>query len=87
VSRFDAFDARTLPADARERKCIHCGDNATIFDLCGDCRAVYDFASEHPVPCRCGPCLSHAKIEQRRALLRPGVVITVRSLYAAEVLS
>ncbi len=69
MSRFDAFDARTLPADAADREpaCIHCGDRASIFDLCADCRAVYDFASEHPVPCRCGPCLTHAKIEQRRA--------------------
>jgi hypothetical protein len=70
VSRFDAFDARALPADARERKCIHCGDRATIFDLCADCRAVYDLASNHPVPCRCGLCLTHAKLVQRRAAVR-----------------
>jgi len=68
--RLDAFNARTLPADAREPACIHCDNRATIFDLCADCRAVYDFASEHPVPCRCGPCLTHAKIEQRRAAVR-----------------
>jgi hypothetical protein len=69
VSRFDAFDARTTPA-TDDCPCIHCGDNATIFDLCADCRAVYDFSSEHPVSCRCGPCLTHAKIEQRRAAVR-----------------
>ena len=65
--RLDAFDARVLPADARDPACTCCGDRATIFDLCADCRAVYDLASEHPVPCRCGACLMHAKIEQRRA--------------------
>ena len=69
MSRLDAFDARTTPA-TDDRPCIHCGDRAAIFDLCDGCRAVYDIASEHPVPCRCGPCLTHAKIEQRRAAVR-----------------
>ena len=78
--RLDAFGPRTPSTD--DRPCICCGDDATIFDLCADCRAVYDLASEHPVPCRCGACLMHAKIEARRAApsLRPGAVIATRSL-------
>ena len=80
MSRFDAFGPRTPSHD--DRACICCGDTATIFDLCDDCRAVHDFASEHPVPCRCGACLMHAKIEARRRAptLRPGSVIVTRSL-------
>ena len=39
MSRFDAFDARrTPPTD--DRACICCGDDATIFDRCADCRAT-----------------------------------------------
>ena len=79
MSRFDAFGPRTPSTD--DRSCICCGDDATIFDLCADCRAVHDLASEHPVPCRCGACLMHAKIEARRApTLRPDSVIVTRSL-------
>jgi hypothetical protein len=63
--RLDAFGPRTPSTD--DRPCIHCGDDATHSDLCGACHGVHDVASEHPVPCRCGPCLTHAKIEQRRA--------------------
>jgi len=67
IGRLDAFDARTLPADARERKCILCSDPATRGDLCDACHGAHEFASEHPVRCACGACLMHAKIEQRRA--------------------
>ena len=62
-----AFVEREAGPVTHDAACICCGDTATIFDLCGDCRAVHDLASEHPVPCRCGACLMHAKIEARRA--------------------
>jgi len=70
VSRFDAFDARVLPADAREPVCIHCGDLATADDLCDACDAVERIAGEHERACDCGPCLVFAKIERRRAAVR-----------------
>lgn len=50
--------------------CILCSDPATHGDLCGACHGAHDLASEHPVPCRCGACLVHAKIEARRAAVR-----------------
>jgi len=68
--RLDAFGARVLPADARERKCIHCGDAATHGDLCYPCITVTDIASEHPRACACGPCLVFTKIDARRVAVR-----------------
>jgi len=69
VNRFDAFGPRTTPA-TDDRPCVCCGDDATIFDLCDACHGAHEFASEHQTACRCGPCLMHAKIEQRRAAVR-----------------
>jgi len=65
--RLDAFDARTLPADACDVACILCSDPATHGDLCDACHGAHELASEHPVRCACGACLVHAKIETRRA--------------------
>ena len=66
MSCFDAFDARRTPVE-HDVACILCSDPATHGDLCDACHGAHELASEHPVPCRCGACLVHAKIEQRRA--------------------